>query len=142
MPEDSSEPPAFRCIKCKEVKHSTEFCRNKAQAPAQAFISTANHVTNQVVRTNRLEHRGSTRSFHLRRRYRVDGAQVAWMILQQGGVSALCHTGKPEHVDHDHRTDRVRGILCFNCNRGLGKFGDDVELMDRAIEYLESVVSR
>jgi hypothetical protein len=97
---------------------------------------------NEVVRANRLENHGSTRSFHLNRRYRVDESQVAWMILQQGGVCALCASGKPDHVDHDHRTKRVRGILCFNCNRGLGKFGDDVELMGRAIDYLESVVSR
>ncbi|MPZ92303.1 MAG: hypothetical protein GEU68_11825 [Actinobacteria bacterium] len=87
------------------------------------------------------EPRGN-RSFWLNRRYRVDAAQVAWMVLQQGGVCALCGSGKPEHVDHDHRTKRVRGILCFNCNRGLGKFCDDVGLMGRAAEYLERVVSR
>jgi hypothetical protein len=94
------------------------------------------------LRANRLKNHGSTRSFHLNRRYRVDAAQVAWMILQQGGVCALCGSGKPEHVDHDHETKRVRGILCFNCNRGLGKFCDDAGLMGRAAEYLESGISR
>ena len=81
-------------------------------------------------------------SFHLNRRYRVDASQVAWTILQQGGVCALCGAGRPEHVDHDHETKRIPGILCFNCNRGLGKLGDDVELNEPGCRPLESVVTR
>jgi hypothetical protein len=64
------------------------------------------------------------------------------MILQQGGLCALCGAGKPEHVDHDHGTKRVRGILCFNCNRGLGEFGHDFELMEKAADYLERALTR
>ena len=129
-----------RCPRCREIKALEDFSRNRSSK--SGFESYCKPCHNQVVRTNRLKHHGSTRSFHLNRRYRVDAAQVAWMILQQGGVCRLCGSGKPEHVDHDHGTKQVRGILCFNCNRGLGKFGDDVGLMGRAVEYLESVVSR
>jgi hypothetical protein len=49
----------------------------------------------------------------------------------------ICWKPDPEHVDHDHKTGKVRGILCFNCNGGLGQFRDDPAALRRAAEYLE-----
>ncbi len=90
------------------------------------------------MRENRIKKHGSTRSFHLKRRYGVDATEVEWMILQQGGKCAVCRERPAKHVDHDHDTKKVRGILCFNCNRGLGYFKDDIVLMCMAADYLES----
>jgi Recombination endonuclease VII len=39
-------------------------------------------------------------------------------------------------VDHCHKTGKVRGLVCFHCNTGLGHFKDDTELLKKAIEYL------
>ena len=48
----------------------------------------------------------------------------------------VCGETRPEHVGHDHVTGRVRGILCFNCNQGLGNFRDDIRSLICAVDYL------
>lgn len=48
-----------------------------------------------------------------------------------------CDRWKRLHVDHNHRTTRVRGLLCHKCNTALGNFDDDPVLLARAIEYLK-----
>ena len=58
------------------------------------------------------------------------------MVAEQGGLCAICREAPAEHVDHDHATGRVRGMLCFNCNGALGQFRDRTDLMLRAIGYL------
>lgn len=61
-------------------------------------------------------------------------------LLAQHDTCAICGGDKWGHkgpvVDHDHATGRVRGILCGNCNMGLGRFRDDPELVRAAADYL------
>ena len=63
------------------------------------------------------------------------------MFDKQGGVCEICKqmcpTGKRLAVDHCHKTNNVRGLLCSECNTGLGKFRDNTELLLKAINYLE-----
>jgi recombination endonuclease VII len=62
------------------------------------------------------------------------------MLAAQGGGCAICHNSHEDnrslHVDHDHVTGAVRGLLCFNCNAGLGAFKDRVDLLEEAVRYL------
>ena len=56
-------------------------------------------------------------------------------------MAAPCAERKPSgaislHVDHDHRTGRIRGILCFRCNNAIGDLEDDPELLTRGAEYV------
>lgn len=83
-----------------------------------------------------------TRERHLKRKYGVTLADYDRMLADQGGCCAICR--KPEvqqfkgvfHVDHDHATGAVRGLLCRGCNHMLGVVGDDPAILARAIRYL------
>ncbi len=59
------------------------------------------------------------------------------MAFEQGGLCAICREAPGVHIDHDHATERVRGLLCFNCNQALGNFRDRRDLMLRAAMYLD-----
>ncbi|WP_370268428.1 endonuclease VII domain-containing protein [Streptomyces sp. V4I8] len=74
---------------------------------------------------------------HLRRKYGITLVERDEMIAAQKGLCAICLTAPAVHVDHCHETGRVRGVLCFNCNSGLGLLRDDPEAMNRAADYLE-----
>ena len=79
----------------------------------------------------------------IRRKYGITKEQYDNLLQQQGGGCAICgRTEEPDgrklSIDHDHNTGDVRGILCNNCNNGLGSFGDDIEGMHKAINYLQN----
>lgn len=81
---------------------------------------------------------------HRRTRYGITPDAMEQMISAQGGGCAICgdevsaHNGCATHVDHDHETGAVRGVLCRLCNPALGAFRDDPALLRRAAAYLEA----
>ena len=79
---------------------------------------------------------GGTRQYHLKRRCGLSIADVDAMIEAQGGTCAVC-PGPPQHVDHNHDTGEVRGILCFNCNQALGNARDNPDVLRGLVRYLD-----
>lgn len=84
-------------------------------------------------------------SLALQRTYGITLAEYDSLFAAQGGKCAIC-LGDPKgrnavngrfDVDHCHKTGRVRGLLCGDCNTSLGKLNDDVPSLQRAIQYLE-----
>lgn len=73
-----------------------------------------------------------------RRKYGVGNAEVEEMLRGQDGECMICMTPIDWRaaVDHDHETGAVRGMLCHSCNKGLGHFKDDPELIRAAVWYL------
>jgi hypothetical protein len=63
------------------------------------------------------------------------------MFAQQGGVCAICGEPRPEertlHVDHDHETGLIRGLLCFRCNQAIGSLQEDHDIFQKAADYLD-----
>ncbi len=88
----------------------------------------------------RPERKAAMRADHLRRTFGITVEEYDRLLAEQGGGCAICGR-RPRndislHVDHDHDTGRVRGLLCVCCNNGLGQFREDPELLTRAIAYL------
>jgi hypothetical protein len=123
-----------RCPRCEQTYPLDGFVINRSSSRGIGGDCLARH--NTVVRENVEKNHGSTRNFHLRRRYDLTSYEVAKMVEEQGGKCAICQERAAEHVDHDHRTGIVRGILCFTCNVGLGNFRDDRDLLLKAHRYL------
>ncbi|WP_042397750.1 endonuclease VII domain-containing protein [Streptacidiphilus carbonis] len=126
------------CLDCETVKPLDDFPRNRNTGDGRTTYCKPCHNARGLESRVRLH--GSTRHYHLTRRYGLGSAEVAAMIDAQMGVCAICLTPGPEHVDHDHKTGRVRAILCFNCNGGLGQFKDRPDLLRRGADYLEGNV--
>jgi hypothetical protein len=86
---------------------------------------------------------GQRRAAKLRQTYGLTVEDYDALLASQNGKCAICGSEFADkrvgflHVDHDHETGEVRGLLCSSCNRGLGFFKDDPNLMRRGIEYLE-----
>ena len=74
------------------------------------------------------------------KKYRLSSEEYEAMLSSQSGRCAICEDlmggGKNEHIDHDHVTGQVRGILCSQCNTAIGKFKDSPEIILKAAEYV------
>jgi hypothetical protein len=123
-----------RCPECGKYKEPSEFPRNKRTKDGLATYCKPCHNARGRAAKERLY--GGSRHYHLLQRYGIGADDVAALIESQGGVCAICGRPDPQHVDHCHETGLIRGILCFNCNGGLGQFRDDPSLLAAAIDYL------
>ena len=130
------EPDGHRtCPDCGERKPAYEFA---AKVRASDGLHTYCRPCNSARSTASAERLyGSVRNLKLRARYGLMVERVDAMIAAQDGLCAICRTKAPAHVDHDHATGEVRGILCFTCNVGLGNLRDDLRVIHNAALYLD-----
>lgn len=76
---------------------------------------------------------------HRKHKYRLTPEQYKKLLEDQLELCAICSEFLDVPcVDHDHSTGQVRGLLCRNCNRGLGAFKDNTDLLQLAAKYLEA----
>ena len=81
------------------------------------------------------ESRSATKRKYL---YGISQEEYNRMYDEQHGLCAICGVGPAEHLDHDHVTTENRGLLCGNCNRGLGLFKDNPSFLLAAVVYLSA----
>jgi Recombination endonuclease VII len=89
---------------------------------------------------NRDRRNEQMREIHLRNKFGLTFEEYDTILELQDGVCALCECpptpGISLHVDHDHGTGEIRGLLCMRCNNALGLFREDPNLLKRAARYV------
>lgn len=160
-------PPEKTCPKCGQLKSSNEFGSNLSREDGLAYSCKpcareyANRhyaETPELREKNRArlarlyaEDQGKYLNYRYRNLYGLTLEAYESLLASQGGGCAICglvpEEGTPRlAVDHDHACcptrkrscgECVRGLLCSNCNRGLGYFKDQQALLARASEYLK-----
>ena len=98
-------------------------------------------------RENRKVNPSKYKEYNLRYSFGITLVEYDKMLNAQNGVCLICknvelskhQNGKIRDlaVDHDHKTNKIRGLLCSMCNMGLGKFRENLEYLKNAIDYLQ-----
>jgi len=124
-------------------KNGGRVCRACAKLRLQKWAKENRELYNKQRRDWARSHKRkpqnpvSKKKSHLKLRYDLTIERHDAMLTEQDNKCAICLEpfGVP-HVDHDHLTGKVRGLLCKGCNSAIGNLKDDPVIVDRASEYL------
>lgn len=145
------------CSVCTDTKPTTEYYRNRTKKDGlttncktcEKAYSKCWRIRNPVRRVEQLKawvaknpekHRVHARRAHIKYKYGLSEPEFIDLCERQFWRCAICTTSISKgtsNIDHDHATGKVRGILCANCNRGLGAFQDNYKSLLAAGAYLE-----
>lgn len=124
------------CSRCEKEQDSTEF--HKASRSGDGLQSNCKECTRIANRKSHLKNVKKTPHYRRQQVYGLSSEQYAYMLILQGGLCSICSSelGQRPQVDHNHLTGKVRGLLCRNCNWGLGHFKDSLVVVRAAADYL------
>ena len=141
-----------KCSCCGEVKPTTEFIRHKSREK-WGFTSWCKECRNKknkkYYKDNPEKYKITNRKKNLKKLYGLTIEDVEIMLKNQNYKCAICgkeiflhgasmDNNKIARVDHNHETGEVRGLLCNDCNRGIGLLKDNPLFLANAIKYLEN----
>lgn len=146
-----------KCTKCLKIKDFSEFHKQKSRYNShckvcrKAYFKIKNKIhydknREEITRKALLRHQSNPeeRLGKWLKRYWPGTTNTAALsnykrlFEAQSGLCKICRKNKKLVVDHCHKTGRVRGLLCSQCNAGLGFMRDDLEILKMSIEYLKS----
>ena len=128
------------CYTCKVEKKYSEFHVNKRKAHGIRHNCKECTVAYRKKMYDPVKNRG----YEYKNKFGITLYDYNRMLKLQNNRCAICNgtaTGNRRwsnlSVDHCHATGKVRGLLCNHCNIGIGHMKDDVELLEKAIDYLK-----
>ena len=139
--EHSRIVDSLRCIRCSTTKTWSEFNFNdKCFTGLDSWCKECRLENHKNLRVKNKEYfQLANYKGKLKLNYDMTKEEYELRLEQQQGRCALCFSfrGKKKlSVDHCHKSGKFRGLLCNKCNLALGMFGDSIEWIDRAREYL------
>jgi len=143
-----------KCTKCFTLKELTEFsgvkqksswcktCKRRCEADRRKKEPDRIRL---LARESRKNNPDSYKNNQLKKQFGITLEQYKYMLAAQNNVCAIC--GNPENskrngkvkalaVDHCHATNIIRGLLCCECNQGLGRFKDNANYLNKAMQYI------
>lgn len=132
------------CTKCKKRKALSEFYRlkNRKNKPAPACKECARKKRREYARNHREKESRKHREWSIKSAYGLTLEQYDQMFEEQGGVCKICGKinldGRRLYIDHNHKTGKVRGLLCHKCNSLLGYVDDSIDYLLKIKSYLKS----
>ena len=138
-----------QCSSCNEIKVHSEFHKDKKNLRGKGLSYYCKDCANSKSRlwnkqnSHTVEYKQSKQNTYFKHKYKFTLEERTQLLRTQNNQCAICginlnESGTHTHTDHDHFTGKVRGILCTNCNRGLGHFQDNKEFLMNAIRYLDT----
>jgi hypothetical protein len=140
---------AYECKNCKDSRPSYYWKTEKARAADRERylrrISTPEGKASLLEKNRKYkqsEH-GKLAEWkrYLKRNYKISLETYNKILEIQGGGCAICGAKPKErrlHIDHNHSTNAIRGILCGKCNQAIGLLNENLILFDRAKEYIKN----
>lgn len=124
------------CKQCTNMSHKI-YVKTEIGATKKKAASKTYRQNNRTKRTLSEEQKVARQCKEIERKYGITCQQRDDLLVQQNGNCAKCEKplAKPV-IDHDHTTGKVRGILCYGCNVGIGLLGDSIEGLEEAVDYL------
>lgn len=134
-----------RCSKCKEEKELSEFHKDKQKS--DGLYSSCRSCMAEIYTSKEFrEKRKHPRYANIKRKHKVKSfgltvEEYESLIQKQGNKCAICNKHQSQlkkllSIDHNHKTGKVRGLLCGNCNRGIGFLEDSPAIMRKAVDYV------
>jgi len=135
-------PEKAKAIQAKYYAANTEKVKARARRYRIENLEKVKAAQAQRRAANPEKVKVLARKYALKSAYGITPEQFMTLLEAQGGGCAICATKTPGgngtfHVDHDHSTDKLRGLLCNHCNRGIGCFKDNPESLIMASAYLK-----